>query len=296
MEKSIYNLNMNNLKYFYVVGKLGSFTKASEYFCISQPNISYAIKQLETYFDTKLVIRDSQGVKLTKIGQKIYNQVENIFGSIDNCLDIINDASETSFLSIGIQTHIFLALRDELNKFILDHPTTKIHFHQDATQELVEKLKSEKVDIVIDAEPISLESNDLLLKKIKEETMCFIAKSDSPEANLTSLEEVAQNKLILPAWNSGIRKSLEVILNEKSISCSPVFQTNSTEVAVDMVKSGLGIGYVLNSVSKPYINTNEIKKLEIDTELPKLSLCVVTHKDIDNPLINELINYLNVKE
>lgn len=292
MEKSIYDLNMNNLKYFYIVGKLGSFTKASDYFCISQPNISYAIKQLETYFDTKLVIRDSQGVKLTKIGQKIYNQVEDIFESIDNCLDIINDDSETIFLSIGIQTHIFLSFSKQIKKFINDHPLIKIHFHQDSTQQLVDKLKDDKIDIVVDAEPIILESPDLLLEKIKEESLCFIASSNSDDKDVKTLSELTEKKLILPSWNSGIRKSLEVILNTLSISSTPTFQSNSTEVTLDMVKNDLGIGYVLNSAAKSYIDAGKIVKLDIDSELPKISLCVVTKKNNDKQIINEFINYL----
>lgn len=52
-------------KTFYAVAKSSSFSKAADKLCITQPSISYAVKQLEANLETKLFYRTPSGVKLT---------------------------------------------------------------------------------------------------------------------------------------------------------------------------------------------------------------------------------------
>ena len=67
----IYNSNydFNKYKTFYAVAETKSFSKASDLLHISQPAISYAIKELEDTLKTKLFIRKSGGVLLTDDGE-----------------------------------------------------------------------------------------------------------------------------------------------------------------------------------------------------------------------------------
>ena len=56
--------NWDLYKTFYEVAKCSSFSKAAEKLYVSQPSISYSIKQLETNLETKLFYRIPSGVKL----------------------------------------------------------------------------------------------------------------------------------------------------------------------------------------------------------------------------------------
>ncbi|MDO4205123.1 MAG: LysR family transcriptional regulator, partial [Streptococcus gallolyticus] len=40
-------MNLRDLEYFYQLAKLKSYTAAAQYFQVSQPTITYAIKRLE---------------------------------------------------------------------------------------------------------------------------------------------------------------------------------------------------------------------------------------------------------
>ena len=118
MDINLFDINLNNLKYFYMIVKLGSFTKVSEYFYISQPNISYAIKQLENYFGVKLLIRDRSGVKLTPVGERIYGKIEDLFKNLDECNLIVQEKNNIENISIGIQSHIYLLFKDKIKRFL----------------------------------------------------------------------------------------------------------------------------------------------------------------------------------
>ena len=69
----IYNSNcdFNKYKMFYAVSEYKSFSKAAEILHISQPAISYAVKELERELETTLLIRENKSIRLTPEGQEL---------------------------------------------------------------------------------------------------------------------------------------------------------------------------------------------------------------------------------
>ena len=68
--------NLEYYKVFYYVAKLGSITMAGEQLSISQPAVSQSLKQLEKVLGTKLCVRISKGVRLTKEGELLYSYIQ----------------------------------------------------------------------------------------------------------------------------------------------------------------------------------------------------------------------------
>ena len=52
---------LHYLYYFYIVGKLGSFSKATETLSVTQGAISKQINTLEEMIDVRLFVRESRG-------------------------------------------------------------------------------------------------------------------------------------------------------------------------------------------------------------------------------------------
>jgi DNA-binding transcriptional LysR family regulator len=72
-------MELNHLKYFYLVAQKGSFTKAAAALSINQPGVSKAVGQLEETLGIRLLERHKRKVFLTKAGQEIFNKCERIF-------------------------------------------------------------------------------------------------------------------------------------------------------------------------------------------------------------------------
>jgi len=58
------------LKVFHTVAKLLSFTKAAEALHMTQPAVTFQVRQLEEYFNTRLFDRTHNKVSLTPTGGK----------------------------------------------------------------------------------------------------------------------------------------------------------------------------------------------------------------------------------
>lgn len=63
-------MNIKDLEYFYQLSRLKSYTGVAQFFGVSQPTISYAIKRLEADLNCDLVEKDPshRQVNLTKQG------------------------------------------------------------------------------------------------------------------------------------------------------------------------------------------------------------------------------------
>ncbi len=76
-------MNLNHLRYFYVVAQERGFTAASRALRIQQPAISRMVKQLEDDFGFKLFEKVGRNVRLTSRGQDVFRHCQKIFGDIE---------------------------------------------------------------------------------------------------------------------------------------------------------------------------------------------------------------------
>ncbi len=84
------NLDLNLLRTFTVVYRLGSITAAAEDLGISQPAASHAVKRLRRHFGDELFVRGRNGVQPTHLATQIY---EELGGPIARILSLAEDRS-----------------------------------------------------------------------------------------------------------------------------------------------------------------------------------------------------------
>ena len=128
--------DLNYLKYFYFVAKLGGFTKAAVHLNVQQPVVSRAVKLLEKNLGCFLLERQKKRVILTSQGNKIFAQCETIFSTVEKIPDIlqnfdINESYIFSFvssdsLSYGILEKVILELKKDFPNIIFQHQSGTI--------------------------------------------------------------------------------------------------------------------------------------------------------------------------
>ena len=78
--------NLSSYYVFYIAAKTGNISAASKELYISQPAVSKSITKLEANLNTKLLIRSSRGVTLTREGEILYERLKEAFHSIVTAL------------------------------------------------------------------------------------------------------------------------------------------------------------------------------------------------------------------
>lgn len=77
-------MELQKLRYFYIVAKFQHMTRAAEYMCIAQPALSQAIKSLEQELSVELFAKKGRNIVLTPYGEYLYQRLETILPEIDS--------------------------------------------------------------------------------------------------------------------------------------------------------------------------------------------------------------------
>ena len=146
------NYDFNKYKFFYAVATNKSFSKAAEAMHISQPAISYAIKELEEQLGVKLFIRSKSGITLTEDAEKLLAYVKKAFDILLMANDVLEEEKGdlSGAVRIGMYSHISLFIMPKAIKdFKEKYPKAKFFIYSTSNEEMILKLKNKELDLLI---------------------------------------------------------------------------------------------------------------------------------------------------
>lgn len=268
--------NWDLYKTFYEVAKCRSFSKAAEKLYVTQPSISYSIKQLESNLDTKLFYRIPSGVKLTSEGKELLGYVEksyNLLMSGERNLIESQDLMHGK-VAVGVQSHIGkFFLFPFVESFHKDYPNIEINIISRNTEEMIEALENNNIDFMIDTSPIESIYNNLKIIPLLNLENCFISKKEICKE--ITLKELNNYNLVLPVKRSTPRKQLDNICAKVEVELKPFMTIETTEMLIDSIKKEMGVGYVLRQAVNRELKEKELFELKIKEKLPTLTLNIV---------------------
>lgn len=274
-----FDFDMNLYKVFYVVAKNNSFSKAAEELFVTQPSVSYSIKQLEERLNIKLFKRNHKGIKITPEGKEVLKYVKKSYNDISVGERSLkeNKNLNSGKISIGVQSHIGrFFLFPYLEEFHKKYPNIEINISSRNTAELIKLLENNDIDFVLDTSPIETEYSNLLIEPLMELEHCFVTSNNYliKDRNM-KIQELKEYNLILPVYRSTPRRQLTNLLKSENIEFNPFMTIETTEMLIDAVKKNMGIGYVIKNAIEEELNNNVLKEINVNLQLPKLLLNLV---------------------
>jgi len=97
---------------------------------------------------------------------------------------------------------------------------------------------------------------------------------------------------IIPNSNSSIRKALDKYLSQYDVKLNSIINVWTTEMMLDFVKRGMGVGYFIKNSVSDLIETNDFILFDFDNTLPKLKVCIAYISEFQTYASKEFINYL----
>lgn len=280
------HINLEYYKIFYYVVKHGSFTLAAEELCITQPAVSQAIKTLESNLGSKLFIRASKGVKLTKEGSVLYSYVKRgyellVLGetTFQKMIDLENGEIRIGASDMTLKYYLL----PYLEKFHEKYPNIKVKVTNAPTPETIQNLLDGKIDFGIVSTPFE-SKQELRTTMVKELRDIFIAGSKFLNLKNRTLqyEELEDLPIICLEKNTSTRAYLDQFMLENKVNIQPEFELATSDMIVEFVKRNLGVGYVVYDFAKPLLEQGEIFELMFNKKFPSREVCIISSDK--NPL------------
>ncbi len=271
------NMDYNLYKIFLYLYEERSISKTASKLYVSQPAISYSLKELENSLGYTLFTRNSKGIEPTLEATELYNYISTAF-------DILKDAEEhvknlnnlnVGTIRIGSPSHIgALYLTKYIDKFSKKYPNIKFEIISKPMPEMVEMLETRKLDMLIGILPINTEKK-LSKVNLNEVHNCFAYnKKLLPNIKIKKCMDLLKYPLILPMSKTPYRNKLDDYMETRNIRLEPYIEVSTTEVGLEMVRKGMGIGYfIIDSItSQPDKDDYEIIVFD---DLPTIDISLV---------------------
>lgn len=235
------------LQVFYTVARLLSFTKAAETLHMTQPAVTFQVRQLEDHFDTRLFDRTHNRVALTEAGHKAYEYAEQIFSlyaEMENTVkELTNDVSGA--LTMGASTTIAeYMLPALLRGFTVEFPDINLRLKVSNTEGIVSMVENSMIDLGVVEGPVA--NKNLLVEVCRIDQLVVVVPPGHEIANRESipLEEVMNFPFICREEGSGTREVIldhmvQLGLDRNNLNVS--LELGSPESIKGAVEAGMGI-------------------------------------------------------
>jgi len=253
-------VNLNQLRAFYLAAREKSITKAAEALFVTQPAVTMQIRALEQSLNLKLLRKRGKSIDLTDAGEGLYGYAKRIFEIVEEMEYAVKGYTELSKGSLTIGTtrsfarHLMPGL---LSRFQERFSGVRVYLRVGSSQEIADGVMEFKYDLgIICRLPFPAKLRALFYKK---EEFCLVTSPSHRFANRkkVSVEELKNEPIIIRESGSGSRHATLSFLEAHGVKPSILVEAGSVEFIKEYIIKGRGISFLY----KPEV------QLEIDLGL-----------------------------
>jgi len=289
----------SRLKLFYTVAQLKSFTRAAQVLNLTQPAITFQIKNLEDHFQTRLFYRDANKISLTPSGRVLYKHVETILGEYEEA------KKEIAKVSGKLRGEIRIGIASLLGKYLLpklighfksEHSLIEIMMLVGNSGKLVQELKEHALDLVIVSEPIT--AQHFIVRPFLDDELVVIINPYHKWANrdFIDVDDLLTESFVDREKGSGTREVFKNFLSTQNIgikNLNVIMTLGGSEAVKSAIESGVAYGIVSKMAVRREIEMGLLKQVKIkDVVLKRKFLIVYPPKQYNRHLIKTFLDFI----
>ena len=261
-------MTIRHMQIFRAVCEQKNVTRAAELLGMTQPAVSIAIRELESYYNAKLFDRIGRRIYLTEAGQALLGYADAILSQFDEATQVLR--SGTSFMRCRLGVNVSVGetiLPDILDCLERRIPGIKVEIYIGNTRNIEHRLSVNDIDIAIAdciAESSDRQIEDFYVGEVSVVTSPEMAEkiygslnecdeghgllNDNVEVRgslneriTLTVDELARQRLLLREEGSGSRISLEAIFRACGCAVEPVTVSTSDLCLLNLARRGFGV-------------------------------------------------------
>ena len=214
---------------------------------MTQPAVTFQVRQLEEYFNTRLFDRTHNKVSLTEAGLTVQRYAERIFalyGEMEGSVkEVTGDIS--SALTVGASTTVAeYMLPALLGKFKSRYPDVRLSLKVSNTEGVVAMVENNDIDLAVVEAPVN--NKHLIVEQCLMDQLIVTVLPDHPLAKLASIEvtDLIKHPFICREEGSGTREVIYDYLTTQGADsdCLNIcLELGSPESIKGAVEAGMGV-------------------------------------------------------
>lgn len=263
------------LQVFATVARLLSFTKAAESLHMTQPAVTFQIRQLEEYFNTRLFDRTHNRITLTEAGELVKQYADRIialYKEMDNDVRTLTGDIQGPLL-IGASTTIGeYFIPGIVGSYQSSFPDVKIRLHVANTNGIIHMVENNEIDIGIVEGPVN---NKNLVKEViwhdELVLVCPVGHALTTHSKV-AIPDVLDYPFISREEGSGTREVVENYLAKRKVdpdSVNIIMEFGSPESIKSAVSAGLGVSILSAATMEKELALNSLSAIPLSPPIKR---------------------------
>ena len=286
------------LQAFYAVAKHRSFTKAADALCMTQPAVTFQIRQLEEHFDTRLFDRASGRITLTPAGMVVLEYAERIlglYGELDTKVKELT-GREVGPLTIGASTTIAEFLLPRIvGEFKSRHPGIVPQLVVGNSEAIQARVAERSLDLGFIEGDSHLRT--VVTDVCGEDELQVVCAPSHPLARheAVPVEALTEYAYVSRELGSGTREVIDHYLQKAGLSLDSldnIMEATSPEALKGIVATGLGFTIMSRATVEKEVRLGDLVRIPLSPPLMRHLSVVYPRERIQSKVVNEFVRFV----
>ncbi|WP_221269450.1 LysR family transcriptional regulator [Mucilaginibacter sp. X5P1] len=273
-------------------------TRSLDKLFLTQSAVSHQLRDIEERMGVKLFYRTKKQWILTEEGKILYDTATKVLSELDLANEKINDLRIGHSGEIRISTECYTSyhwLPAFMVKMKLLYPRLDVKIVMEATHKPLQKLLDNELDVGITSDPWD-DKSIKYIELFKDEVMAVVPTGHRlTEKKYLTADDITNEVLIIHSYPLDTVTVYQHFLKPLQKQPGNIIAIPLTEVALEMVKAGMGIMTIPQWALKPFTASSALTLVRIGPKgLIRTHYAAIRHEDARKKYITDFIE--NLKE
>jgi len=284
-------ITLRQIEIFLKVVELEFLTKVGQELGLSQSAVSMSLKELENILGKKLFDRINKKLVLNEIGRSFYQTVHPIYKKLSDIESEFKNSEDKGSVRVGASTTIIDYLMPTIVcDYMSKYPNVKIGLKEGNTQDIVNLVKSGKIDIgFIEG---NVDDSEIIKEAIGEDELVIVTANEELKDKKVTLKEIANYKWVLREKGSGTREVFLNYIKNKDVRLNVFLELGHTESIKSLLLSKKPLSCISILAVSGEIDSGRLFKVDVEGFKCTRNFYAIYHKDkYRSELFNKLYDF-----
>jgi len=285
------------LQVFHTVARLLSFTKAAETLHMTQPAVTFQVRQLEEHFNTRLFDRTHNRISLTEAGKRVFEYSDRIFEHYAEMESAVREMTGdvSGVLMIGASTTIAEYLLPALlGDFKKKYPDVNVQLKVSNSDGIVHMVENNVIDLGVVESPVM--NKNLVVEVCRIDQLVAVVTPGHPLADRTSVSigDLLEHPYICREEGSGTREVIAEYMTQQGVNAGQVqltMELGSPESIKGAVEAGMGVSIISLATVQKELKLGTLVALTMEPSLDRPFSFVHQKQKFRHRAMDELLEF-----
>lgn len=285
-------MTLKHFQIFVTVYQEGSITHAAGKLGLTQPATSLAVRELESFYNTKLFERSGRGIRATEAAVHLYPSAARFISLYHEIDQEMKNWNTDGKLRIGSSISIGSCILPQLMvTFSRKYPKLDTYIKVDSSDIIEKNILENNLDFALIEGTVH--SDKICSEIFLDDELIPVCSRFHPLANAEEvpIDSLKKERFLMREKNSGTRELAESNFAVKNFHIKPAWESTSTAALINAVSVGLGISILPKRMLEKQLRTHQICSFSIrDMDLKRHYYLIYHENKFVSPVMQDFFD------